>query len=150
MDIVDRELADAEGAASPSRFPRRPSDVIERVPTASISSGVSTFSGPSVVRREIGTSQTPTDGHGPLHYERSLMALSRIHTQRSQHSGTVGQADKSRDAYRPLPEFGGGKPYPPPLPAREEYVVEFDGEHDPRHAMNWSMKKKYGRPPSEL
>ena len=148
MNIVDQEFAAAEREASPSRFSRRPSDMIERVPTASVSSGASTVSRPSVIRREIGTSQTPTDGRGPLHYERNLTALSRIHTQRSQHSGTVGQGEKPRDVYRPLPEFGGGKPYPPPLPAREEYVVEFDGEHDPRHAMNWAMKKKYGRLPS--
>ena len=75
------------------------------------------------------------------------MALSRIHTQRSQHSETVGQVEKPRDADRPLPEFGGGKAYPPPLPAREAYVVGFDGEHDPRHPMNWSIRKKYGRTP---
>jgi len=24
----------------------------------------------------------------------------------------------------------------------QEYVVEFDGPHDPLHAQNWSLKKK--------
>lgn len=38
--------------------------------------------------------------------------------------------------------MGAGKPYPPPLPAREEYVVEYDGVDDPLHAQNWPMKKK--------
>lgn len=41
-----------------------------------------------------------------------------------------------------LPSFGGDKPYPPPLPEQEEYVVEFSGHDDPRHAMNWPTKKK--------
>jgi DHA1 family multidrug resistance protein-like MFS transporter len=43
---------------------------------------------------------------------------------------------------RPLAEFGAGKPYPPPLPEREEYVVEFAGPDDPLHPQNWSIKKK--------
>lgn len=33
---------------------------------------------------------------------------------------------------KPLPNFGAGKPFPPPLPAMEEYVVEFDS-HDVRY-----------------
>jgi DHA1 family multidrug resistance protein-like MFS transporter len=41
-----------------------------------------------------------------------------------------------------MPNFGGGKPFPPPLPEREEYVVEFDGPNDPLHAQNWPLKKK--------
>jgi DHA1 family multidrug resistance protein-like MFS transporter len=38
--------------------------------------------------------------------------------------------------------MGAGKPYPPALPEREEYVVEFDGVDDPLHAQNWPMKRK--------
>ena len=41
-----------------------------------------------------------------------------------------------------LPNFGGGKPYPPDLPPYEDYVVEFDGPDDPLHPMNWQFKKK--------
>lgn len=33
---------------------------------------------------------------------------------------------------KPLPNFGAGKSFPPPLPAMEEYVVEFDS-HDVRY-----------------
>jgi DHA1 family multidrug resistance protein-like MFS transporter len=73
--------------------------------------------------------------------ERHPTALSRIATQRSQHSATVG-ALKSRPSRRPLPEFGAGKPYPPPLPEKEEYVVEFAGPDDPLHPQNWPTKKK--------
>ncbi|KUJ18669.1 MFS general substrate transporter [Mollisia scopiformis] len=72
---------------------------------------------------------------------RNPTALDRINTHRSQHFGTVGsRASTKKD--KPLPNFGGGKPYPPPLPAQEEYVVEFDGHDDPTHAQNWSLKKK--------
>lgn len=73
--------------------------------------------------------------------ERHATAVSRIATQRSQHSATVG-ALKSRSSRRPLPEFGAGKPYPPLLPSREEYVVEFSGPDDPMHPQNWSTIKK--------
>lgn len=72
-------------------------------------------------------------------------ALSRIETQRTQHSGTVGSAIKSRRTARtlpPLPDMGAGKPFPPSLPDKEEYVVEFDGADDPRHAQNWPMSRK--------
>jgi DHA1 family multidrug resistance protein-like MFS transporter len=67
----------------------------------------------------------------------------RTETHRLQHSQTVGaHPTKSRVPSTPLPEFGGGKPYPPPLPEREEYVVEYDGKDDPLHPQNWHFRKK--------
>ncbi|EMC93255.1 hypothetical protein BAUCODRAFT_568109 [Baudoinia panamericana UAMH 10762] len=72
--------------------------------------------------------------------DRHPTAIKRMEEHRLQHSHTVGTT-KSRDGV-PLPSFGGGKPYPPPLPEREEYVVEFDGHEDPRHAQNWPLKTK--------
>ncbi|PVI02435.1 MFS general substrate transporter [Periconia macrospinosa] len=94
-------------------------------------------------------------GDGAMLYrhptERNPEALSRIETHRSQHAGTVGAGAapsrivstlSRRRTQRPLPEMGAGKPFPPPLPDREEYVVEFDGPDDPLHAQNWPMKKK--------
>jgi DHA1 family multidrug resistance protein-like MFS transporter len=83
--------------------------------------------------------------------ERHPVALTRIETHRSQHAGTVGasqapsrlsQTISRRRTEKPLPSIGAGKPFPPPLPEREEYVVEFDGHDDPLHAQNWPMKKK--------
>ena len=74
--------------------------------------------------------------------ERHPTALSRIATQRSQHIATVGAGVKLRPITKPLPEFGAGKPYPSPLPAREEYVMEFAGPDDPLHPQNWSTSKK--------
>ncbi|KAJ5893702.1 MFS general substrate transporter [Penicillium taxi] len=68
-------------------------------------------------------------------------ALSRIETQRLQHAHTVGST-RSRASKVPLPNFGGGKPYPPQLPNREDYVVEFDGPDDPLYPKNWSSTTK--------
>ena len=69
--------------------------------------------------------------------------LSRWETQTIQHVETVGASAASqatsRASKKPLPKFGGGKPYPPVIPAeREAYVVDFDGPFDPLHPMNWS------------
>lgn len=71
------------------------------------------------------------------------LELYRSQTHRLQHTHTVA-ADLTRTstAQKPLPRFGGGKPYPPDLPAQEEYVVEFDGQDDPLHPMNWSLARK--------
>ncbi|KAL4870635.1 hypothetical protein BDV12DRAFT_184266 [Aspergillus spectabilis] len=77
--------------------------------------------------------------------ERHPTALSRIATQRSQHTATVG-ALRSRPSIKPLPEFGAGKPYPPPLPEKEEYVVEFAGPDDPLHPQNWPTRKSKSLP----
>lgn len=74
--------------------------------------------------------------------DRHPTAITRIEQHRLQHMQTVGsQKVFSREGIE-LPDFGGGKSYPPPLPEREEYVVEFSGFDDPRHAQNFTMKKK--------
>jgi len=86
-------------------------------------------------------SQTPTQRD----LERHPTVISRIQTAKSQHTGTVGRSNTGRSSRadrRPLPAMGLGKPYPPPLPEQEEYVVEFDGPDDPLHAINWPLKKK--------
>lgn len=149
MDIIDKDLEAAARDASPTQYENVPPGVpsheleheIERVATAS-STGSSTTSSSSaagvVVRRELGMSRMSTQRD----LDRHPTALSRIQTARSQHSATVGRSIKSRESKKPLPAFGAGKPYPPLLPDAEEYVVEFDGPHDPLHPQNWSMKKK--------
>ncbi|PHH82953.1 hypothetical protein CDD82_4171 [Ophiocordyceps australis] len=133
MDIVDRELAAAElDAAAPAQYHRRASNEIERVPTASSTSTASTMS-----RRGRRASTQPD-------LERHTTELSRIMTQRSQHGATVGTRSiaSTHASRKPLPAFGAGKPYPPPLPDQEEYVVEFDGPDDPLHSQNWPLRKK--------
>ncbi|EFY92227.1 major facilitator superfamily [Metarhizium acridum CQMa 102] len=141
MDIVGRELAEAEADASPERYQRRASDEIERVLSASSASTSSeSKDGDGAFRRNMSRVSTQND------LERHPTELSRIATARSQHDATVGGGLRSRTVSRaskkPLPAFGAGKPYPPPLPEREEYVVEFDGPTDPLHSQNWPMRKK--------
>ena len=141
MDEADQEIRSAEQQASPQLYPdgqRRDTREIERVDSASTTS--SSSSEGSAVRRETGMSRLETQAD----LERHPTVLSRIQTAKSQHAGTIGRTTttKSRDSRRPMPEMGLGKPYPPPLPEREEYVVEFVGPDDPLHAQNWPMRKK--------
>ncbi|KAL8642639.1 MAG: hypothetical protein Q9228_000688 [Teloschistes exilis] len=141
MDIVDRDVERAERDASPERFPPHKQDGdhhLERLQSTASSSSASSASSSSIVREEIGMSRIQTGRD----LERHPTELSRIETHRSQHSGTVGKSLKSRESKKPLPNFGGGKEYPPQLPEREEYVVEFDGPDDPMHPQNWTMRKK--------
>lgn len=74
--------------------------------------------------------------------DRHPTAVARVEQHRLQHMQTVGSAKVFSKEGIELPDFGGGKPYPPPLPEREEYVVEFSGFDDPRHAQNFPLKKK--------
>lgn len=100
---------------------------------------------PSINRRGTSASGTGTLYRHPT--ERHPEAIRRIETHRSQHQGTVGALVSRRSStksQKPLPPLGANKPYPPPLPDREEYVVEYDGVDDPLHAQNWSMRKKVG------
>ncbi|KAL4738491.1 major facilitator superfamily domain-containing protein [Aspergillus similis] len=38
--------------------------------------------------------------------------------------------------------IGTGKPFPPALPDRERYTVDFEGPDDPLHPQNWSLRAK--------
>ena len=140
MDIVDRDLEKAERAASPNRFPEpKEENGLQRQETAGSNATSSSTSSASVVREEMGISRVATQRD----LERNPTVLSRIATERSQHSGTVGRSLASRSSKKPFPPFGAGKPYPPALPEREEYVVQFEGPDDPLHPQNWAIKKKY-------
>ena len=109
--------------------------------TSSYTSSTETNANQDFISR-VQTAQTQQSaGGGGL--ENNLTALGRIATIRSQHSATVGAGPALRRPKSPLPEFGGGKPLPPPLPEREMYVVDFVGVDDPTHPQNWSVGKKY-------
>ncbi|KAI5263784.1 MFS general substrate transporter [Aureobasidium subglaciale] len=155
MNAQDRAMAENERDASPERFGPIERHESHESPIATRHSLASSHSGSSVRLQEMGRniSRVETQYENEADLERHPTALSRIQTGRSQHSATVGAngADstsfgvfrtRSSKASKPLPAFGGGKPYPPPLPEREEYVVEFDGPNDPMHAQNWPFKKK--------
>ncbi|KAF2632160.1 major facilitator superfamily [Macroventuria anomochaeta] len=145
---VDKYIENAEKDASPDRFgppvvdPEKEERHEQIARTSTVSSSSTSSSEASDIEREAAMSRVPTQRDTGTELERHETALSRIHTQRSQHSGTVGASLRSRMSRKPLPAFGAGKPYPPPLPEREAYVVEFDGHDDPLHAQNWPLKKK--------
>jgi DHA1 family multidrug resistance protein-like MFS transporter len=157
MNAEDRYIQRNERDASPERFPQaekhadpekveRHEQIARTTTVSSSGSSSTTSSDASQAERNAGhMSRLPTqhDIEGEV-AERHATALSRIQTQRSQHSNTVGGGlrSRTRDSRKPLPDFGAGKSYPPPLPEREEYVVEFNGHDDPLHALNWSLQKK--------
>jgi DHA1 family multidrug resistance protein-like MFS transporter len=148
MDASDRIIEKAEQDASPERFPSRletEKPVEEHIPVTRTSSSSTTTSSSESSSTQVHNGAldrvtTQRDDQGEL--ERQQTMMSRIQTQKSQHSGTVGATLRSRQSRKPLPAMGAGKPYPPPLPEREEYVVEFDGPDDPLHAMNWPIRRK--------
>ncbi|KAK1819761.1 hypothetical protein LTR12_005787 [Friedmanniomyces endolithicus] len=160
MNEEDRRLQADERAAEPERFVSIDSHNMKRAqpavqerheelsPAITISSASSAArsSGESIQRQEIGVSRISTQHEASFDLDRHPTALSRIQTGRSQHTQTIGASIRSRKTTRhskkPLPDFGAGKPYPPALPEREEYVVEFTGADDPLHAQNWPLKKK--------
>ncbi|RPB16476.1 MFS general substrate transporter [Morchella conica CCBAS932] len=79
---------------------------------------------------------------GPRNEDSNRIQLERQRTHLSIYSNTVGRTVNDYAAKDGLPPFGGGKEYPPQLPHREQYVVEFEGSDDPMHGQNWPLKKK--------
>lgn len=155
MEPADRRIEEAERDADteqwhtqpqPAQPTKEPSNTLSRSATAE--SSISSSSGGSrisIVREEMSLSRLPTQ-RDELFLSRHPTALSRIQTGRSQANITIGAGLRSRTATReskkPLPGFGAGKEYPPMLPERDQYVVEFDGPNDPLHAQNWPLRKK--------
>lgn len=150
MDTVDRDLERAEVEATRTWSARssleRQRDFekaeaerkAERRPSLASTSSSSTGSSSSVAGG-LSSAATASLARTRTH----PIEQHRTETHRLQHSQTVGaHPTKSRASTKPLPEFGGGKPYPPPLPEREEYVVEYDGKDDPLHPQNWPFSKK--------
>nr|POE47353.1 putative transporter [Quercus suber] len=137
MNEEDRRQRTNERDASPVRFPREEAEPfveseeqeerreeLSRTFTASTGSSSQGAAG----RHGDAVSRVSTQYEAVHDMERHPTALSRIQTGRSQHSQTIGASIRSRTTTRqskkPLPNFGGGKPFPPSLPDREEYVVE--------------------------
>jgi len=142
MNAADRYVEKAELDANQRRNPEVPIEEHEPIARTTSSSSASSSDPGTEVPQDNGMSRYPThpDNAGDLERQRTVM--SRIETHRSQHTATVGASLKSRHSKKPLPAFGAGKPYPPPLPEREEYVVEFDGPDDPMHSQNWPVRQK--------
>ena len=143
MDTIDRDMEKAEVAATRTWSQRssaerhRSYEEIDRRGTRDSES--SSTSGSSTSIRERASTRTGTQSLTRI--KTHPIEMHRTETHRLQHSHTVG-TNKSRSSAKPLPNFGGGKPYPPALPEQDEYVVEFDGPHDPLHPQNWPLKRK--------
>ncbi|KAK5327168.1 hypothetical protein LTR70_001643 [Exophiala xenobiotica] len=153
MNVVDRDMVEAEREASrdynpPShehdREKRRKSEEIERSRTheSELSSVSSSSSSSSERMSRIATAASAGRVDNRATRTRTHpMEDHRTETHRLQQVATVG-ASKTKSYEKPLPKFGGGKPYPPDLPPHEDYVVEYDGPDDPLHPQNWTFKKK--------
>lgn len=135
-------LPEAEGSHLSSEKPRTSAEIERQITSGSIGSStgssISSVYDPQVHRLQSRNTELDLERHRTG----TSRALSRTETQRAQHALTVGESLRSRPSRVPLPAFGGDKPYPPPLPAREDYVVDFDGPNDPLYPLNWPVKKK--------
>jgi DHA1 family multidrug resistance protein-like MFS transporter len=155
MNVEDINLLNAERESSPVRFhtydpndtvsaqylarhadlaPREEVEQPER--NGSVSSEDTADDERSNRRQRPNASRTTTQSSGRMeemvmnYLDRHPTAIKRIQDHRLQHSRTVGRTKLAVDGEE-LPPFGDGKPYPPPLPDKDEYVVEFDGKDDP-------------------
>jgi MFS transporter, DHA1 family, multidrug resistance protein len=150
MDVVDRDIERAEHQAT-RRFSaqssqhRRSVEQIRRTSRIS-SSGSSATTSSMSTRPDVQSTMSMGRATTANTLERrrtNAVEMHRTETHRLQHSHTVGASiAKTRTSQKPLPNFGGGKPYPPDLPAQDEYVVEYDGEDDPLHPQNWPFSRK--------
>jgi MFS transporter, DHA1 family, multidrug resistance protein len=153
MDAIDRDLERAEyeasraySAQSPERRQSaekaRRTSIISSSGTSATTSSISTR--PDLHQRMSMGRATTVNTTNDLERRRTHpVEMHRTETHRLQHSHTVGASiTKTRTSQKPLPNFGGGKPYPPALPDQDEYVVEYDGKDDPLHPQNWSLSRK--------
>lgn len=142
MDRVDRDIQEAERDASPERFPwvePQLSSSSTEAALKSTSSGRVNSAGTSASRPDADVLLAPTLRLHPTE-------LDRIATHRLWHSATVGGSRPNiaqRNTTMKTSTLGAGKPFPPTSYNVEDYLVEFDGPHDPIHPQNWPMKKKY-------
>lgn len=135
ISAIQRQGSHASTSSSSTSSSR--SSVARRVPTTQSVRTVSTRQAEHDISR-MNTAQR--DNAVFAYLERHPTAVKRIEEHRLQHSQTVGTS-RSRP-WEELPPFGAGKEYPPLLPDREEYVVEFNGHDDPTHPQNWATKRK--------
>jgi hypothetical protein len=130
MDIVDRNIADAERDASPEGFPLSPNSHTTIRTTSS---------------RTHPSSPDPQLRPHTARHESSLhrIELERNATYKLLHASTVGTQDGGRTRLQTLSTLGAGKPYSPSPYNVEDFLVEFEGPYDPLHPQNWPMRKRY-------
>ena len=146
VEEVEQPAVEEAEQAEPAR---RPESVASSISSVSSVSHESIRGEPRQRNHRLASMRTMTNGDDAnmevkimSYLDRHPTAVQRIADHRLQHSLTVGSRKTGTSEAAHLPNFGGGKPYPPLLPEREEYVVEFDGHEDPSHAQNWPLKRK--------
>lgn len=87
--------------------------------------------------RNIGTSHAlrRTQSNASGHSVQSQDYATRVLSQRS-------PAYEKKEMETPLPKMGKDKPYPPDLPDRDPWRVDFNGPDDPDFPQNWPLKRK--------
>ena len=147
MDTIDGDMERAEVQATrtyshENKDRRSLRSQRSRQSVASGFSSSSTSSASAASMGRIATAAQESSANQAMRTRTHPIEDYRTETHRLQYSHTVGASIQPRSGTTSLPEFGGGKPYPPQLPAQEAYVVEFDGKDDPLHPQNWPIKKK--------
>ncbi|KAA8893399.1 major facilitator superfamily domain-containing protein [Sphaerosporella brunnea] len=115
--------------------------------TSTVSSDADSVSGLSVSRQHTLSPQN-YNAHDPTVLDRQRTAATvyeqtvggKFHPR--PRTPSVFSRITSRLTPEEWPEFGGGKAYPPPLPERDIYVVDFAGPNDAMHGQNWPLRKK--------
>lgn len=92
---------------------------------------------------EKASSPAPSSvGRTNTNRELSDTELIRIETHKSQQRATVGSTTGKPCPREKWLVMGGGKPIPAGMDNPDDYIVEFDGSHDPIHPFNWKLRKK--------
>lgn len=79
----------------------------------------------------------PALGH--QRYDDAELELSRTISRRVTNADAISESGR---LITDCPPMGNGRPYPPALPDRRPYEVQFDGKTDPDHPYNWTWTKK--------
>lgn len=110
-DIVDEELERAEEDASPQRFTSglQPPILDNKTETGEPIEPVESHGSSSSDDSSHAMERAPTQRDVLPALEKHETAMSRIYTQRTQHSGTVGSTVRSRASKKPVPPMGAGK-----------------------------------------
>jgi DHA1 family multidrug resistance protein-like MFS transporter len=139
MDIVDRDIADAERDASSQWLSQSPvtHTTTDRTTSAALQSDISSQLHPLSSDQQLRARTTQCDS------SLDPRELDRIATYRILHTSTVGTKGKITTRLNTLQTLGAGKPFPPKNYDGEDFLVEFEGHDDPLHPQNWAMRKRY-------
>lgn len=82
------------------------------------------------------------DLEGPVIAPPALLEKSTSSSLPCSDADSVADLSVTSSSAGKWPSIGGGRPFPPSLPKRDPYAVDFDGPNDPTFPQNWSSTKK--------